>query len=169
MWWKDFAEAAPDLAQRLREQFEGAGIVLVGTVRADGAPRISPVEPVFEAGQLYLDMMWHSRKALDLLRDARLEVHAPPPDRNAPQYKLYGRVIETIDEQELRHFAAVALKRFGWEPYPRHHLFRVDVEGAAWISYGEDAPDGYMRVRAWDLRRGYVEQGPYPPSGLASG
>ena len=168
MWWKDFAEAAPDLAQRLREQFEGAGVVLVGTVRVDGAARISPVEPVFEAGQLYLDMMWHSYKALDLLRDSRLEVHAAPRDRNVPQYKLSGRVVETVDEDELRHFAAVCLERLGWEPYPRHHLFRVDVEGAAWISYGEDAPDGHLRVRTWDLRRGYVERGPYPPPGLAS-
>src|SRR6266545_3711167 len=134
MWWKDFAEAAPDLAQRLREQFEGAGVVLVGTVRVGGAPRISPVEPMFEGGQLHLDMMWRSRKALDLLRDPRLEVHAPPRDRVAPQFKLHGRAVETVDEEELSHFATVCLERLGWEPYARHHLFCVDVQGAAWIS-----------------------------------
>ena len=64
MWWHEFAEAAPALAARLREEFERAGVVLVGTVRADGSVRISPVEAVFEGGQLYLDMM-RSRKALD--------------------------------------------------------------------------------------------------------
>ena len=164
MWWHEFAEAAPALAARLREEFERAGVVLVGTVRADGSARISPVEPVFEGGQLYLDMM-RSRKALDLLRDPRVEVHAPPADRNAPQYKLHGRVVETHDEEEQRRFAAVTLERLEWEPYPGHHLFRVDVELAAWISYGEDAPDGYMRTRTWDRERGYEERGPYPPPG----
>jgi hypothetical protein len=167
MWWKDFAEAAPELARQLREQFEGAGVVLVGTVRADGGPRISPVEPVFTAGHLYLDMMWLSRKARDVLRDPRVEVHAPPADRSAPQYKLYGRAVETSDEEELRHFGAVCKERLGWEPYPRHHLFRLDIQGAAWISYGEDAPEGYLRVRTWDTRRGYVERGPYSPAGSA--
>ncbi|MQA00466.1 MAG: pyridoxamine 5'-phosphate oxidase family protein [Dehalococcoidia bacterium] len=165
MWWDDFATAAPSLADALREQFEGAGVVLVGTVRRDGSPRISPVEPVVEAGHLYLDMMWHSRKAEDLLRDARVEVHAVPSDRLAPQFKLHGAVEETFDDEERQRFAALVEARFGWAPYPQHHLFRVDVREAAWISYGEDAPDGYLRVRTWSEGAGYRERGPYPPPG----
>jgi hypothetical protein len=96
---------------------------------------------------------------------ARVEVHAPPASRVAAQYKLHGRVVETHDADEQRRFAAVTLERLGWEPYPRHHLFRVDVESAAWISFGEDAPDGWLRTRIWRLDRGYEERGPYPPPG----
>jgi hypothetical protein len=165
MWWNEFAQAAPALAVRLREEFERAGVVLVGTVRADGSVRISPVEPVFEGGQLYLDMM-RSVKASDLLRDPRVEVHAPPADRKAPQYKLHGRAVEVQDEEEQRRFAAFTLERLGWEPYPGHHLFRVDVESSAWISYGENAPDGYMRTRIWDRAKGYRERAPHPPPGV---
>lgn len=165
MRWAEFAAVAPKLARVLREQFEGPGVVLVGTLRRDGSPRISPVEPVFEGSELYLDMMWHSRKADDLLRDPRLEVHAVPCDRNAPQCKLHGRVSETHDERERSRFAEVVRERLGWSPYARHHLFRVDVTEAAWISYGEDAPDGHVRVRSWSEESGFREQGPYAPRG----
>jgi hypothetical protein len=166
MWWNDFAQTAPPLAARLREEFDRAGVVLVGTIRRDGGARISPVEPVFYGDQLYLDMM-RSLKAFDLLRDPRIEVHAPPVDRNAPQLKLRGSAIEVHDEDEQHRFAAVTLERLGWEPHPEHHLFRVDVRGATWLSYGEDAPAGYMRIRIWNPRGGYKERGPYPPPGVA--
>ena len=49
------------------------------------------------------------------------------------------------------------------------HLFRLDIEGAAWISYSEDAPDGWLRVRTWSPARGYVERGPLPPPGSGEG
>ncbi len=166
MNWADFATAVPTLAGVLREQFEGPGVLLVGTVRSDGSARISPVEPVFEGGELYLDMMWHSRKADDLLRDPRVEVHAVPRDRNAAQYKLHGRVIEINDAGERSRFAETVRARPGWTPYPpQHHLFRVDVAEAVWISYGEDAPAGHMRVRFWSEASGYRERGPYAPPG----
>jgi hypothetical protein len=166
MWWHEFSRAAPALAGQLRHAFEEAGIVVVGTKRPDGSARLSPVEAVFEGGHLYLDMMWGSRKARDLLQDARIEVHAVPAGRDAPQIKLRGRVVETFDEHERRRFSAATRGRLGWEPYPRHHLFRVDILAASRISYGEDAPDGHMRVSIWDRERGRVELGPYPPPGL---
>ena len=43
--------------------------MLVGTIRKDGTPRISPNEPDFAVGRLFVSMMWRSKKALDLLRD----------------------------------------------------------------------------------------------------
>jgi hypothetical protein len=139
----------------------------VGTVRADGSPRLSPIEPVFLAGHLYLDMMWRSRKAVDALRDPRLEVHAIPRNAQAPQCKVRGTLLETHDAEEPRRFAACTLAHLGWEPYPRHHLFRLDIEGAAWISYGEGAPDGCLRLRKWDAAHGHSERAPYPPAGSA--
>ncbi len=45
MWWHEFAEAASALAARRREEFERAGVVLVGAVRADGSARIEPRHP----------------------------------------------------------------------------------------------------------------------------
>ena len=166
MWWAEFERAAPEFAGMLRDHLEAPGLVLVGTVRPDGSARISPVEPLFEAGQLYLDMMWRSLKARDLLRDPRIEVHAAVAGPNAPQYKLHGRANAVLDPAELRRFAEVVVERLGWSPYARHHLFRVGIEAAASVSFGEDAPEGYLRVRTWTRLAGYAERGPFPPEGM---
>ena len=99
MWWSEFERQVPDFAHEIRERLEGPGIVLVGTTRRDGSSRISPVEAVFERGQLYFDMMWRSQKALDLLQDQRIEVHAAVADPDAPQHKVRGRVEETHDAE----------------------------------------------------------------------
>ncbi|HEY7946266.1 MAG TPA: pyridoxamine 5'-phosphate oxidase family protein, partial [Acidimicrobiales bacterium] len=74
--WGQFEIAAGPLAAVARERFEGAGLVLVGTLRRRGWPRISPVEPLLLDGRLYLGMMWRSMKALDLERDPRCVVHS---------------------------------------------------------------------------------------------
>ena len=55
-------------------------LTLVGTLRHDGWPRISPVEALVWNGQLYLGMMWRSLKARDLLRDPRCVVHTVVTD-----------------------------------------------------------------------------------------
>ena len=76
MIWEDFKQSAPILAALGEERFQRTGLVLIATLRKDGWPRISPVEPLIADGHLYLGMMWQSRKALDLLRDPRCTVHS---------------------------------------------------------------------------------------------
>lgn len=72
---------------------------MLGTIRKDGYPRISPVEVVFTEGQLCLGMMWHSKKALDLLRDPRCTVHSATSNRDGSQgdFKMFGRAVEVTD------------------------------------------------------------------------
>ena len=50
--WAEFAEAAPELAALGVAQFGQTGLALVGTLRRNGWPRISPVEPFIANGQL---------------------------------------------------------------------------------------------------------------------
>ncbi len=69
--WKELKRSDPGLAALGEERFERTGLVLIGTLRKNGWPRISPVEALIAGGHLYLGMMWQSRKALDLLRDPR--------------------------------------------------------------------------------------------------
>ena len=76
MTWAEFKAVAPELAAMGEAKFEETGLVLVGTLRKNGWPRISPVEPLIVEGRLYLGMMWRSRKALDLLRDPRCSIHS---------------------------------------------------------------------------------------------
>ena len=72
MKWREFAVGARELADLGRRLFEDAGLALVGTLRKDGWPRISPVEPYIVDRQLMLGMMPRSMNALDLRRDQRL-------------------------------------------------------------------------------------------------
>ena len=97
--WGQFAEREPELAALGEGQFARTGLELVGTLRRDGWPRISPVEPFIVDGNLYLGMMWRSRKALDLLRDPRCVVHSTVVDRKGSEgeFKVYGRAVEITD------------------------------------------------------------------------
>jgi hypothetical protein len=55
--------AVSSLGRAARERLLGPGVVLVGTIRRDGCPRISPVEPFVLDGDLWLSMLWQSHKA----------------------------------------------------------------------------------------------------------
>lgn len=56
MHWEAFRQRAPELAALGEERFERTGLALVGTLRKDGRPRISPVEVSITDGELYLGM-----------------------------------------------------------------------------------------------------------------
>ena len=66
---REFEQLAPELADRVRERFERTGLALVGTLRADGSPRVSGWEPLFADGEIWLGSMPGSRKNDDLRRD----------------------------------------------------------------------------------------------------
>ena len=67
MRWEDLRLQAPRLAAFVHERLIGPGVLLVVTIRRDGAPRLSPVEPLVSDGELWLSMMWQSRKAIEPL------------------------------------------------------------------------------------------------------
>ncbi len=134
MIWKEFREAAPELASFAEERFEKAGVVLVGTLRKDGSPRISPVEPYITEGRLFLGMMWQSLKALDLLRDPRCTVHTAVADRLASEgeFKLHGRAVNIRDLDTRKRFCDAVREKIGWAPEePEFHVFSIEVESAA--------------------------------------
>ncbi len=148
MNWKAFAEAAPGLAKTGEKLLDGPGVLLLGTVRQDGGPRISPVEPVFGDGELYLGMMWRSLKALDLLRDPRCTVHNAICDRMAPdgELKLQGRAREVVDLKVRARYGDLLYEKIGWRPEePRFHLFTVTVERVGLFVMG----DGARTVTRW--------------------
>ena len=76
MRWNEFRSVCPELADIGQRRLEERHLCLIGTLRRDGWPRISPVEPYLVDGELMMGMMPGSRKAADLLRDPRLVVHS---------------------------------------------------------------------------------------------
>lgn len=141
MSWARFAAEAPDLAGTARRLFEGAGVVLVGTVRSDGSPRISPVEPIITDGELYLGMMPDSFKARDLERDPRCTIHNAVADRTGGdgEFKLHGRVRPVTDPEERDRYGDALYEVIGWKPEGEFPLFAVDIETAALFITGETA------------------------------
>ncbi len=150
--WSEFEEAAPELAQLGRERFTRAGIVLVGTIRKDGSPRISPVEDYEVRGHLMLGMMWQSYKAKDLLRDSRCLVHSVVTNRsgNEGEFKLRGRAV-AIDDPKLREAYGDATEaEIDWRPTGPFHLFSLDIEEAAFVIYEGDE----QRTTRWTKEEG---------------
>jgi hypothetical protein len=141
MNWGAFATASPELAALGRERFELRELCMLGTLRRNGWPRISPCELDFVGDELLLGMMWHSPKALDLLRDDRCVLHSCTSDRLGTEgdFKLYARAQDQQDETVRDAYRAAIRARIDWEPAGRFHLFAMDVESAGFLHFGDNA------------------------------
>ena len=98
--WRDVEQAEPEFAQRVRALFDAHRHKTMATVRADGSPRISGIETVFEDGELVFGSMPHARKGADLRRDPRFALHSAtvdPVEGSEAQWpgeaKISGRAI----------------------------------------------------------------------------
>jgi hypothetical protein len=161
--WADLESDAPRLAARARERLVGPGVLLVGTVRRDGTPRLSPVEPLLLDGDLWLSMMWQSRKAADLLADDRILVHSivTGPDGDEGEIKIRGRAV-AINDSESRLRYCDAVQSLGWRPVePHFHVFVVDIADVTSIRY---ASNGDQYVARWPARVEFVRRATSPTS-----
>jgi hypothetical protein len=146
--WSEFEAAAPELARRGRERFDATGLALVGSLRKDGWPRISPVEPFVYDGDIWLGMMWRSMKALDLRRDDRCVVHSTVADKDGTEgeFKLYGRAVEVHDREVRDGYCEVLKEAIGWAPEgDEWHLFKLDIDEAVHQIFG----GGNHRTTRW--------------------
>jgi hypothetical protein len=128
---------------------------MVGTIRRDGWPRISPVEPEVAAGRLLLGMMWRSWKARDLLRDPRVVVHTVTCNRLGTDgdLKLYGRAGDVEDAAVRESYKDALEARIDWRPREPFHCFAVDVERAGYVRFG----DGRQTTLTWTPESGLTE------------
>ena len=151
MRWREFAAAAPELAAFASERMRETGILILGTNRADGWPRISPCEAYVADGELMLGMMWRSKKALDLLRDPRLSLATPQTHHDAPypDLKLYGRATEVHERSRKQALEDTQYAAINWRPSEPYHAFTVDIERAGFISFGKD-----HRMMRWSASSG---------------
>jgi hypothetical protein len=145
--WIDFATAAPDLAAAGLDRFDRTGLVLVGSIRRDGYPRISPVEPVLLGGALYLGMMFRSTKALDLYREPRCLVHSTVTNKDGTdgEFKVYGGARPVEDPGERNRYGAALFEKIGWRPDGDFDLFAIDIHQVALVSFG----DGKQVIKVW--------------------
>jgi hypothetical protein len=148
--WQDVEQTAPEFAQRVRALFDAHRHKTMATLRADGSPRISGIEAVFEDGELVFGSMPNARKGADLRRDPRFALHSAtvdPVEGAEAQWpgeaKISGRAIAAgpitkgpdgdrfhVDISEVVHThlndEATMLVVEWWTP--RHGLRRVERE-----------------------------------------
>lgn len=145
--WREFENSEPDLARRVRRRFEvGSGLAMLATVRSDGWPRVSALEPpLFGRGEIWLGMMEGSRKAADLIRDGRLALHAPALDREVREgdAKLSGVAVDASARfDEYLGAADDSGTPLPPGPYP------VFVVGLTMVSFLLPAGD-HLRIDVW--------------------
>jgi hypothetical protein len=160
MRWSELEQQQLRFAALGRKRLVEPGVVLVGTIRRDGTPRISPVEPLLWEVELWLSMLHGSLKAADLIRDPRLLVHGIVTSRDgaAGEYKVRGPAImeDSVDRQ--RDYADEVTATIGWTPEPgRFHLFKVDIADVTFIRYDEETGDQF--VTRWPDAIEFVRRG----------
>ncbi|MBO0702617.1 MAG: hypothetical protein J2P38_06780 [Candidatus Dormibacteraeota bacterium] len=163
MRWEEVAAAQPRLGRIAQEALLGPGVVLVGTTRRDGTPRVSGVEPLVMDGELWLSMM-ASPKVVDLRRDPRLLVRSVlTKPAGEVEVLLRGSVREAGDADLQARYAEVAALALGWRPVVgQFALFAVDIDDVSYLRF--DPATGDQHVARWPAGVEYTRQHLTPTS-----
>jgi hypothetical protein len=134
--WTEFAQHAPDFAEFGKARFQSR-VAYLGTLRADGSPRVHPVTPII-GEQLFLFMEPTSPKGKDLQRDARYTLHCAVEDSSGGGGEFYvrGRAILTADPLVREQ----AVRASSYVPQDRYILFTLAVEFAFMNTYADGKP-----------------------------
>lgn len=160
--WNDFETAAPDFAARAHAIVTSTTNCVLGSIRADGSPRLSGIDPFFVDGELYLGCMDRSRKGADLRRDPRLALHAIPwesrkvkdgrVDPGAGDAKVAGRAIEIEDSAEVRRIFEIYFADLDHDTPDEGELFRVDIGSVVTIA----VDDQELVITRWTPTDGVI-------------
>lgn len=152
--WHDLEQAAPHITSQGHALLSRTRLAMLGTLRPDGSPRISPVEPYFTHGHLIFGVMPWSGKARDLHHDPRCVLHnaISNPDAGEPELKLYGAAATA--STALRDTCAQA-----WWHGQQHtaaDVFVLELIQAVLIEW--DLERGQMTSTRWSARHGLRQQ-----------
>jgi hypothetical protein len=143
--WQDVVDTQPDFAADIERVFEAHKHKTIATLRRDGSPRLSGLELEFNAGDVTFGMMPRSRKAADLRRDPRAEVHSASfivegeEDSWVGDARISGRAREVTDPTERA--------RYTDSPPDEYPLFVFDVERVVRVTVEGSPP--HLVVRTW--------------------
>ncbi len=148
--WNEFSAVAPRIAAVFTRRHAAAdGLCLLGTLRPDGFPRISPMEPRFFEGQLWIGGMPGTAKFRDLVRDPRFTVHTATVDTHVSDgdAKVWGHVEDELDEALHQRYAEALFADTGFDLRGRafEHFFKAHLVGAPAV----EVTAGHMDVTEW--------------------
>jgi hypothetical protein len=151
--WQDVVEAEPDLAAEVLTIFDAHKHKTIATLRKDGSPRLSGIEVDFLGGEATFGMMPASKKAADLRRDPRTEIHSASVIEEGEEQswagdaRISGRAWEVTDPEERKQYTDA--------PPEAHPLFALDIERVVRIKLDGSPP--HLLVQTWRPGEG-VEQ-----------
>jgi len=122
--WAEFAAQAPELAAFGAARFR-SGVAYLGTLRADGGPRVHPVTPIL-GEQLFLFMEPTSPKGKDLQHDSRYTLHCSVADSNGGEGEFYVRGRGTFSDDPLMREQAVQASSYSPQAHYIVFVFTVD-------------------------------------------
>jgi len=160
--WKQFCEAEPELGARAQAILSSTTNCVLGTVRADGSPRLSGIDPFFLDDELWIGCMPNSRKGADLRRDARLSLHGIPwesrkikdgrPDPGDGDAKVTGRAVPVEDPAEVQAIFARYFADLDFDTPSDGELFHVDLDSV--VTVGVDGEE--LVIDRWSTETGRV-------------
>jgi hypothetical protein len=148
--WSGFRTDAPRIAAIFERRLRATGnLCLLGTIRPDGFPRVSPMEPRIFEGDLWIGGMPGTAKFDDLVANPRFTLHTATVDAHVGDgdAKVWGEVRDVMDRDLHQRYAAWLFDEIGFDIRGREfeHFFRAHLVGAAAVEVG----DGHMDVTVW--------------------
>src|SRR5215204_1577440 len=148
--WKEFTEAAPRIAAVFtRRHAATEKLCMLATLRSDGYPRISPMEPRVFEDELWLVGMPNTTKFRDLARDPRFCLHTATVDPWVKEgdAKLWGVVRDVRDVALQQRFAEDLFAEAGLDLRGQEfdHFYAADLTGASATEYA----NGHLDVTIW--------------------
>ncbi|MFC4123449.1 pyridoxamine 5'-phosphate oxidase family protein [Nocardia rhizosphaerae] len=148
--WSQFTEEAPTISALFLRRHQATGnLCMLGTVRADGSPRISPIEPMVFENMLVLVGMPKTRKFDDLARDPRFCLHTATVDTNVSDgdAKLFGRVSDLHDAAVHARFAQMLFDESGMDIRGEKfdHFYVAELTGASTVEVEGD----HLNITVW--------------------
>lgn len=148
--WSEFSKAAPRIAEIFVRRHAATGnLCMLATLRADGFPRISPMEPRLFEDHLVIGGMPGTSKFADLQRDPRFSLHTATVDTHVADgdAKVWGEVVNVPDKAVHERFTEALYADTGFDlrgqEFP--YFYVADLVGAAAVEVG----DGHMDVTVW--------------------
>jgi hypothetical protein len=134
--WHSFARSAPALAAFGQSCLERPPTVsYLGTIAADGLPRVHPVTPIVGDGRLFLFMAPTSPKVHDLRERRVFALHNGVADGDGTGGEFFVRgLAEPVEDPAVRSVASAAAS---FEAADDYVLFELTVAEARCIGYGD--------------------------------
>lgn len=148
--WNAFAASAPRIADIfLRRHAAAQTLCLLATIRADGSPRISPMELRIFEGHLTLVGMPDTTKFRDLGRDPRFCLHTATVDPHVGDgdAKLWGEARDLQDHDLHQRFAEDLFEDIGMDLRGQAFdpFYVADITSASSLEVVEDQ----LRITIW--------------------